>query len=160
MKVFFDSSVSASLNFGGPASIFVPPGKISLWGLVTMMPLPTQNQFFNKIFTFINFIHLWGSATSQLWKKFKFQICYVTSELLAKKCSDFGTWLRKTWKIGKLPVTFATLNFQELYVINFYLKSSWFEMKILFLKKIITKKTRVKDKNAPLPCKIGLKSGM
>ena len=32
VKTFFDVSASASLNFGGPTSIFVPPGKISLWG--------------------------------------------------------------------------------------------------------------------------------
>ena len=32
VKTFFDFSVTASLEFGGPASIFVPPEKISLWG--------------------------------------------------------------------------------------------------------------------------------
>ena len=51
--------------------------------------------------------------------------------------SEYGTS-----NIGKLSVTLATSNFQELFVMNFDLKSSSFENKIFFLKGFITKKTR------------------
>ena len=52
-----------------------------------------------------------------------------------------------TSNIGKLSVTFATSNFQELFVMNFDLKSSSFENKIFFLKGFITKKNK-RGKNA------------
>ena len=89
------------------------------------------------------------------------QVSYVTKmshdviqfKHWTKKCSDFRKWLRKTSKIEKVPVTVAVLNFQELFVMSFDSKSSWFRIKVFFLKRFITKKP---EGNKFLSCKIGL----
>ena len=76
----------------------------------------------------------------------------------SQKCSDFGKLLRKTSKIGKLPITLATLNFLELIVVRFGLKSSLFEKKCLFFERIHQKKkTKFIAKISPISsCEIGL----
>ena len=53
----------------------------------------------------------------------------------------------KSLKVGKLSVTQATLNFQQLFVMNFDSKLSWLEIKMLLLKEFITKNRKV-GKNA------------
>ena len=42
-------------------------------------------------------------------------------------------------KYRKFSVTLAISNFQELFVINFDLKSIWFKIKIVFVKRFITR---------------------
>ena len=65
---------------------------------------------------------------------------------MAKKRSDFGT--SANLKIEKLPVTLATWSYQEFFINKFDSKSSWFEIKIVFLKGFIIKEPRGGGKNA------------
>ena len=52
---------------------------------------------------------------------------------------------------GKLPVTLATSNKQELFVRKFDSKSSSFETKTFFYEVIYRKKNEKRDKNATSP---------
>ena len=59
------------------------------------------------------------------------QFSYITKKsyrhlslILAKKCSRFRKVTSENLKIGKLSVTFAILNFQELFLVKFNSKLS------------------------------------
>ena len=76
-------------------------------------------------------------------------------KVFAKKCSDFKERFLKTLKIGKLSVNLATSNFQELLVMNFDLKSSWFKIKIFFLRDLSQSNREGMQKcKPPLPLRV------